>query len=116
MVMHTLVPHQHHDDLSYEDNLIEHNSATSILDYLELAFHADLGEGHLEHLDSANGPELNQVLNTKVLVPIMNWHPILAPRLIEPNVEYVRVFTDNHRIPKDVSIQAPVLRGPPAFS
>ncbi len=52
--MHNLIPHQHHNEISGEENEIEHNQANTIFDWVKLIFHEDIGEGHLEHVVVSN--------------------------------------------------------------
>ena len=53
-LLHTLVPHEHHAELSEEDHIGQHESARSLLDFLQLAFHLDQGKGHLEEYQNAD--------------------------------------------------------------
>jgi hypothetical protein len=45
---HALVQHMHHSQISSQEDIKEHNSARSIFDHLQITFHTDLGQDHLE--------------------------------------------------------------------
>lgn len=51
-MLHSFVPHQHHDELGQAEHISEHSSATSTLDFLSLIFHENLGENHLENFEN----------------------------------------------------------------
>lgn len=53
--MHSVLPHVHHEELSIAEHEEAHLSADSLLDYIELIFHTDIGDGHLEHFASGQG-------------------------------------------------------------
>jgi hypothetical protein len=42
------MPHQHHTELEDALHSVDHNEATTILEYLQLVFHLDMGSDHLE--------------------------------------------------------------------
>lgn len=48
LLMHSILPHEHHSELDEEQHVVAHETATSLLDFIKLAFHVDLGEDHLE--------------------------------------------------------------------
>lgn len=54
LMLHSFLPHQHHNETADDRHFIEHDNADSILDYLKLAFHANLGENHLEEYEKAS--------------------------------------------------------------
>lgn len=54
LMLHSFLPHQHHNEIADDRHFIEHDNADSILDYLKLAFHANLGENHLEEYEKAS--------------------------------------------------------------
>lgn len=57
--MHSVMAHQHHSELDYNEHIEAHESATSFLDFIKLAFHVDLGEDHLEDYEVVQQAELN---------------------------------------------------------
>ena len=59
LVLHNMTPHAHHDEMSSEVHEIEHREADSLLDWFKLAFHSDMGEGHLENFISADSQLLD---------------------------------------------------------
>lgn len=48
--LHTILPHEHHDELDHVEHENLHQEADSLLDYIKLIFHENIGEGHLEHV------------------------------------------------------------------
>lgn len=59
VLLHGLVPHQHHNELSYDQDAVQHASANDLQDYLELVFHIDMGDGHLDHFENVDGIEFD---------------------------------------------------------
>jgi len=47
MVLHTLIPHKHHGEMTDEEHNITHNKANEIIDIIRLAFH----QGSSNNLD-----------------------------------------------------------------
>lgn len=48
LLMHSVLPHEHHSELNENQHVEAHDTATSLLDFIKLAFHVDLGQDHLE--------------------------------------------------------------------
>ncbi|MFT4739085.1 MAG: hypothetical protein ACI8QD_000453 [Cyclobacteriaceae bacterium] len=53
LLMHSVLPHHHHGDLNENQNVNAHETASSLLDFVKLAFHVDLGQDHLESYNVA---------------------------------------------------------------
>jgi hypothetical protein len=49
VMLHNIMPHQHHTEMSMTEDLREHNS-TTLTDWLRTIFHEDLGDAH--HLEN----------------------------------------------------------------
>lgn len=54
LLMHSVLPHEHHTELNDNQNIQAHERATSLLDFIKLAFHIDLGQDHLEKYKAAS--------------------------------------------------------------
>lgn len=54
VLLHSIIPHSHHSELTEEENLKQHETASSIIDYLSLAFHLDHEDGQLEDFIPGN--------------------------------------------------------------
>lgn len=54
LFLHNTLPHTHHTESDEMLHNAEHQEANSLLDYLRLAFHIDLGGDHLENFEHAN--------------------------------------------------------------
>ncbi len=48
LLLHGVLPHDHHEELEETIHVTQHESASGLLDFLALAFHLDQGEGHLD--------------------------------------------------------------------
>ena len=66
VILHSVVPHNHHCNLSPEEHAKEHQSADSLLDFIALGFHGDHGEGQWE--DFSGGNEVQTPLSDAVFV------------------------------------------------
>lgn len=114
--MHSVLPHVHHEELSIAEHEEAHLSADSLLDYIELIFHTDIGDGHLEHFASGQGLDFE-------LSPVVTSMPVFA---IE--VDDLLLFSSEHLFiagafylkddpfPKPQPLSAFSLRGPPFIS
>jgi hypothetical protein len=114
-LLHSIIPHHHHDHLSVEDHKFEHETADNILDYLELLFHLDMGEGHLENFQSTDGNHLDiqfqydlGPLNLVEIVYCLNAD-------IKSDLS-ARSFFPSDRIPIPPKKSSLSLRGPPSIS
>jgi len=114
MFMHSILPHEHHDELSSTNHDFLHESADSFLDYVKLIFHHDMGEGHLEHFDCGNNdfnveaPVITALFNipeitiwSSLLLPDLDSKPFLTFDDPLPDIRYQQHFS---------------LRGPPSIS
>lgn len=73
VILHSIVPHNHHCNLSPEEHAKEHQSANSLLDFIALGFHADHGEGQWEDFSSSN--EVRVQLMTASIVESLDISP-----------------------------------------
>lgn len=65
VLLHSIVPHVHHSDLTSSQDKHMHEEASSIMDFLALAFHLDHSDGNLEnYVNSASSCdlELDQII------------------------------------------------------
>lgn len=105
LVTHTVIAHVHHKQLSESEDVSEHSTANSFLDYIKLALHTDPGSDHLEDFYGENftfyhSPMASDLPEVKVDQSLLQLQ-ILAPALLkEP---YISQFPHT----------GPVTRGPP---
>ena len=59
LLLHSILPHKHHTELNALEHVTQHESATSLLDFIKLAFHLDQGEDHLENFKVAEQYQLS---------------------------------------------------------
>lgn len=116
MLLHSIVPHIHHDATQAAQHEIEQKSAHEILDILELMFHVDMGEDHLENFQSANGFDLDLKAGLQ-LHSLFNFCLISDIYDITISDDFTtRDFPDDVPIPLSI-LSAPLdLRGPPSHS
>jgi hypothetical protein len=111
-----LLPHQHHGELSDVEHEVAHKEADSLLDYIRLVLHEDLGDGHLEHI--VVGQDLVLTLDSD-----FTFAPSLGVKVFNSIDEYSQtcrntkgafVFFDTP--PQSNYLDAHALRGPPVLS
>lgn len=54
LIMHSLVPHEHHTESLEEEHVCQQAQVLSFLDIFRIAFHSDIGEGHLDYFIAAD--------------------------------------------------------------
>jgi len=84
------------------------------MDYLELIFHVDIGEGHLEHFDNADG--LDFELQTPVELITINGIQAENLYALEHAALPLVSVTDDLKIPKALFYRCLSRRGPPTIS
>ncbi|MDZ7845670.1 MAG: hypothetical protein U5L96_02190 [Owenweeksia sp.] len=109
MMLHNIVPHQHHSDLDTDQHcLASDHQQDDLLDLLSDLFHVDLGGDHLENL---RGGESTKVF-TGITAILVDDAPVIAePRLLLD--EKPAVTAHNLPLPKRISITLRSLRSPP---
>jgi len=117
VVLHGLLPHEHHSNLSdTAEHREEHGEADDFIDYLKLIFHTDLGIEHLESYNQVKGHDLAFDVSFEAV-------PDLPP-LAKVNVFSITGNKDIH-YPSLIAYHIPLLkqdfltttpfRGPPAM-
>ena len=115
LILHSLVPHHHHDELSDEEHEIEHDSAETLLDYLELLFHVDAGDGHLEHFQSGEGFNLD--FNFTIDGPSVFIENAINLGSFDPVADNTPIpICYYKKVPIPPNILFKPLRGPPSIS
>lgn len=109
LLLHSLLPHAHHTQLNDEQHIEEQQTASSILDYLQLAFHFNPGENHLEEYQTAGEDSL---FTTPFLVAIIEWS-FVAP-LLEDDTDAFR--PDQSEVKDQYLYRYLSFRGPPQQS
>ena len=62
LLLHSVVPHQHHDEVDSAAHYLEHQQAEGILDLLGTAFHLNLGSDHLESFKKSDQSQLQKLV------------------------------------------------------
>ena len=113
LLLHHLIPHVHHGQMSQMAHVEAHQEATNLLDQLKLVFHNDLGAEHLEWMSQFSGSEEDATL---ILLPVFadEWKlllPALPLRLpfkkLLPRSRQAIIFTSH-------LFQPYALRAPPS--
>ena len=105
LLLHSFMPHQHHDELSEEEHIEQHTSASTAFDYLALLFHENIGVDHLEHFETTD-----YLFNfCLVAVETMDYYFLYqvesqaqdakSPRILDKIVYSVLLETSNERGP-----------------
>ena len=90
LLMHAILPHEHDDQIV--DDYEIHVSANSLLDIIELAFHFDLGENHLEVFKSSTQTRLTLAVYL-IEESVINIAPILLSEdfySFQPHIQQLR--------------------------
>lgn len=105
LMLHSLLPHDHHDELDDLQHYEQRASAESLVDYIKLAFHIDLGEDHLE--DFQGSKQLDFSIT-----------PIDPVNVILPKPEILMIRDQYHEegavVISRASVAAIPFRGPPS--
>ena len=75
LLLHTLFPHAHHGQLNGEQQLIEQSTASTLYDFLQLAFHFNPGEHHLEEFQPSDD---DVIVHLPFLMALLQW-AFIAP-------------------------------------
>ena len=73
MFLHSIVPHEHHGELSEQEEVVLHSSNECFCDWLQLVFHDDLGTGHLENFVQGEEPNFVKVSKTIPVVAAISF-------------------------------------------
>jgi len=111
LLIHSIVPHQHHAELTDAEHSEQHTEASSFFDYIALSFHFDHPDGQLEEFTTAQ-TDANEVdqLTQIAEIPSSFGGPVLHINSEEQN-HFCTYQVDN----QEVSTSAHSLRGPPAL-
>ena len=81
LLLHTLLPHEHHSELNEKEHFEQHESASSLLDFIKLAFHMDQGDGHLEKYRTSK--YFNFFLDAFIIEEVL---PTFHPRILAEDI------------------------------
>lgn len=109
LMLHTVLPHEHHSELKATEHEVQHETAHSLLDFLKLAFHMDQGEGHLEDYKTSSTVYFHfDAVVSAVIVP--SFEPVLSYSLSTPQ------YTTQTKIPPRYFCSSLRFRGPPQLA
>lgn len=63
LLSHNIIPHFHHNEMSQQAHEEDHKNADNLWDWLKLAFHNDLGDGHLEAFSESDPLSLDTLID-----------------------------------------------------
>jgi hypothetical protein len=107
ILMHNATPHFHHD-MSSVSHATEDEVASTIFDYLQLAFHLDLGEDHLANFEkSVEFSEILPLISNCIL--LVSVHHLEANLVTTELIAYKQFSVPIHQR----HIRQLYFRGPP---
>lgn len=109
LLMHSILPHEHHSELDENQHVEDHETASSLLDYIKLAFHLDPGQNHLEEFQVSKQIQAPLVLNMPV-----EFVYEAVPELMEERVIVLPAYQFNFKT--RFKHQTLRFRGPPQLS
>lgn len=111
LLIHSIIPHRHHAELSDAEHQKEHIEASSLFDFLALSFHFDHPEGQLEDFTSAQS-DVSDVDQLDQLADFSG--PIMATAFPEFAEEDNHVYS-YQSANGQFSASSHSLRGPPSL-
>jgi len=115
ILLHSFVPHEHHDEMGAELHQVEHENTDNFLGWIKTIFHNDLGEDHLENYEHLDG-DLSEFGNGAI--PLVICPAVIWTALSEDNA-YLggKISTSIIKVPPLIRYRSAIgLRGPPQFS
>lgn len=112
LLIHSIVPHQHHAELSDTEHQKQHVEASSILDYIALSFHFDHPDGQLEEYTVAQG----DVHEVDQFIQLGDLPSAVVDAVFHVEKESENQFYAYQTERQNVSASAHSLRGPPSLS
>jgi len=109
LLFHSFLPHDHHYELDDDQHFEAHQTAATLLDFIKLAFHVDLGQDHLE---SYNVAQQEQIALDLMIIP--NFDYLLGPIFI--TVTPAKHFPFQDKLHSRHLIKHLSLRGPPQLA
>ncbi len=112
--MHSVVPHQHIDDLGDFDQGEAFEKAGGLLDYVKLLFLTDLGEGHMESFDQGEQFDFASEFQVEFNPEITPFSITLSPTNFVSIPSQVQTnYTDGVPILRQYFLSHIEFRGPP---
>jgi hypothetical protein len=111
LLVHSIVPHHHHDELSEWEHQQEHLEASNILDYLALSLHFDHPDGQLEEFTTAQSDVTDIDHYDQISDAPVSISEITFPTTKEGKNHFYTYQADLGTF----SISALTLRGPPSL-
>ena len=106
LLLHSFLPHHHHNEISEAEHVEVHEEARTVIDYILLAFHNNPGENHLEEFKNAQQYQLQLLLVASV--PNFDFGSSVVLETLEKPSAYSYYF------PQPIHYQNLQFRGPPA--
>lgn len=111
MLAHSLVPHFHVQQNSSETHVEQHEDASSLLDYLTLAFHHEQYDGQLEIYVASDATEVNFDLDQSIITSDFDF---VSPNTTSSTEVPAKKYGDHSLFASsEAAIQTYSLRGPP---
>ena len=119
LLLHNVIPHLHHEEMNNLCHEEKHDEADTLLDWLLLSFHENLGQDHLECYSEYEHPDMVSTFQLGGLEPLI---VLVCPKIVpvqELSFVYVSDFSFliKEKLPSSYYYQAnTALRAPPQYT
>ena len=117
MLLHSIIPHKHTNELGDTTKDDIYSEADGIVDYIKLMFLTDLGEGHMETFDQGKDIDLNVDFQFDITPNVAFIGPKIAFQVLDNNnFAYNANYNDGIPIISRYFLSNINFRGPPILS
>ena len=117
MLLHSVIPHKHANELGNTTENEVYSEADGIVDYIKLMFLTDLGEGHMEVFDQSRDVDLNVDFQFDFTPNVAVFTDKLCfNNLDKDNFVYITNYNDQPPIIRRYFLSNIDFRGPPLLS
>ena len=114
--MHSIIPHQHSNELIDYDQSEAFAEADGLIDYVKLLFLTDLGEGHMENFEQGENYDLVYEFQVESHFTIIYFcSEFSSPNHIDNNLVNTSIYENDVPITKQYFLSHIDFRGPPTI-
>lgn len=111
VLLHSMIAHSHHSEFTVSQHKQQHIEAKNLIDFIQLGFHLDQGDGHLKDMTFSDSPQLDEAdLLPLVGLIAVHFYLVEFPSTREFVVERSGAFSEI------LLTKSNTLRGPPSQS
>ena len=114
-VLHSIIPHQHANEVGSFDESKAFINADGLLDFVQLFFLTDLGEGHMETFDQGEQFDFGsmfQIESSSVIIPFSS--VVSSTNFVNVQLPSQRHYLDGVPILRHYFLSNIDFRGPPS--